>query len=179
MPDPTLFDLSDELIGCTKCYHRKTPVAFRLDPKKTNGRRSICKECDRAAARAYQKRTEQRRRWRVENPERWSFKQREHMLRRYGLTVEEYADLLAGQDGCCAICKSPDPRTRGRKVFAVDHDHATGAVRGLLCMICNTGIGGLADNPVLVAQALAYLLGLPEVDPKAVVASLLARSHKT
>ncbi len=56
------------------------------------------------------------------------------------------------QDGKCAICRIVPSRT-----MAVDHCHDTGAIRGLLCSNCNTGIGLLRDNPEILARAIIYL----------------------
>lgn len=106
--------------------------------------------------------------WRAQNPEymkayrlEWERRnptyQRERVLQKYGLTLEAYAAMLASQGGTCAICASPEPRGSTGKTFAVDHDHATGEVRGLLCSKCNTAIGLLRDDPALVSSALQYL----------------------
>ena len=62
------------------------------------------------------------------------------LVRRYGITVEEYDALFDAQQGKCALCGG-DSNGRGR--LAVDHDHATGRVRGLLCFTCNTALGRL------------------------------------
>ncbi len=59
--------------------------------------------------------------------------------------------LLAAQDGRCAICHEVAPR------LAIDHDHSTGAVRGILCDPCNMGLGHFRDNPELLAEAIRYL----------------------
>jgi hypothetical protein len=72
-------------------------------------------------------------------------------VRRYGLTLEDYRALLARQGKACAICKKSVPR------LCIDHCHATGKVRGLLCNKCNTGLGCYADDPKLTAAATAYL----------------------
>lgn len=75
-------------------------------------------------------------------------------LATYGLTLSEYELLLKQQDNVCAICKQIC--TSGR-ALAVDHDHATGKVRGLLCGNCNIGLGKFKDNEALVQAALVYL----------------------
>jgi hypothetical protein len=75
---------------------------------------------------------------------------------RYGITLADYDRMLAAQGGCCAICGTDAP-TFGKGHFSVDHDHATGAVRGLLCDNCNTGIGKLRDDPAILRAALVYL----------------------
>jgi hypothetical protein len=72
----------------------------------------------------------------------------------YGLSPEAWDALLAKQNGACAICKKD---LRDDVMTVVDHDHETGAVRGILCRTCNLGLGHLKDNPELLRAALAYL----------------------
>lgn len=71
----------------------------------------------------------------------------------YGITREEYAVMLASQGGQCAICR----KTNGAHRLAVDHCHATGRVRGLLCHGCNHVLGKMKDDPALLRAAAAYL----------------------
>lgn len=73
----------------------------------------------------------------------------------YGLTLEEYDEMLVRQSGRCAICKTKQCFTGFR--FAVDHDHTTGAIRGLLCRRCNQVLGQLGENPQLFEEAANYL----------------------
>ena len=75
---------------------------------------------------------------------------------KYGITIEDYDRMLEDQGGRCAICRTNDPGGSGSR-FAVDHDHKTGKVRGLLCQNCNTGIGLLQDNVLILEQAIRYL----------------------
>lgn len=70
----------------------------------------------------------------------------------YGITVEERDAMLAAQDGVCAICAGPFVGTPH-----VDHDHDTGAVRGLLCQPCNQAIGFMGDSPRRLIAAALYL----------------------
>jgi hypothetical protein len=65
----------------------------------------------------------------------------------------------------CDICKRPEEQTRGGVVRLLnrDHDHATGAWRGVLCSRCNTGIGYFRDDPELLAAAIAYLTDPPGI----------------
>jgi hypothetical protein len=71
----------------------------------------------------------------------------------YRLTVEEYEKILAFQHGVCAGCSAPPRGTR----LAVDHDHKTGRIRGLLCWLCNRAIGLLRDNAKAATKLGAYL----------------------
>lgn len=72
---------------------------------------------------------------------------------KYGITQEQYDELLISQGGRCALC-SEDQRPRK---LCVDHDHKTGLVRGLLCSIHNTSIGNLGDDEQGILKALKYL----------------------
>jgi hypothetical protein len=74
----------------------------------------------------------------------------------YGISWDDYVAMLAGQGNACAICHSPDPG-RGFDSFDVDHDHATGRVRGLLCHACNVGIGHFNEDADSLLRAVAYL----------------------
>lgn len=70
---------------------------------------------------------------------------------RYGITHDDWHALLIAQSGRCAICTTPLRRPY------VDHDHATGIVRGLLCNGCNLAVGMFRDDPARLAAAIAYL----------------------
>jgi hypothetical protein len=79
----------------------------------------------------------------------------------YGVDHDDYVAMLAAQHGGCAICKSKKPKATGKgnaRFFCVDHDHSTGAIRGLLCHRCNSAIGLMEDSPVRLREAAAYLL---------------------
>lgn len=82
------------------------------------------------------------------------------LVSRYGLTFPQLTAMAEAQDHKCAICGLPETEKRNGIVrhLAVDHDHETGAVRGLLCQACNTGIGKLKDDPIVLAKAIAYLV---------------------
>ena len=79
-----------------------------------------------------------------------------NLKHRFGMTLEEYDELFDAQNGGCAICGGAN--TTGRRL-AVDHDHETGEVRGLLCFGCNIGLGKFKDDVTLVKRAAAYLEG--------------------
>jgi hypothetical protein len=73
----------------------------------------------------------------------------------YGITRDEYDKIFLSQNGKCAICESSFCPTGKR--FAVDHDHKTGKIRGLLCQPCNTSLGQMKDSPELLRKAADYL----------------------
>jgi hypothetical protein len=108
----------------------------------------------RAQRKAYYQRTKDR----VKHPD----VVRAETLRGYGITPKEYNSLLAEQGGVCAICQKPETELGGKhkrlvRQLAVDHDHETGQVRGLLCRRCNTAIGFLGDDVAGLWRAIDYL----------------------
>lgn len=78
---------------------------------------------------------------------------------KYGITLKEFERMLAAQSGRCVICDSEFVHFGGAPHLRphIDHDHATGRVRGLLCMHCNSGIGHFKDRPERMVAAVAYL----------------------
>ena len=77
-------------------------------------------------------------------------------LRQYGLTLEQFEELLRAQNNRCRIC-SQEFSTKGRFRPCVDHCHSVGHVRGLLCQNCNTAIGLLSNSVTRVERLLKYL----------------------
>lgn len=78
---------------------------------------------------------------------------RKNRLERYGISEDMFDQLWAKQAGSCAICGAP---FEGEE-YRIDHDHQTGAVRGLLCASCNTAIGLLGDSCENMSRAIEYL----------------------
>lgn len=82
-----------------------------------------------------------------------------YLLKRFGITEDQYDELLRKQDGCCAVCKRPADSFKTR--LAVDHDHASMAIRGLLCFKCNKYVVGRHRRDAgasLLKQAYEYLV---------------------
>jgi hypothetical protein len=109
----------------------------------------------RYKARNLEKLRTYRREYMRDSPER----KRKEVLRKYGLSIADYDAMLAAQGGKCLICGRPEWKTDNVKtrMLAVDHDHETGQVRGLLCGRCNTSIGQFDDDPELLIRAAEYL----------------------
>jgi hypothetical protein len=87
-------------------------------------------------------------------------REKERSLRAdFGLSLDAYNQMLEAQGGVCAICNQPETHKRNGKLkaLAVDHHHASGKIRGLLCSDCNTGIGKLKDDPKVLLAAAEYL----------------------
>lgn len=97
---------------------------------------------------------------RAANFQRWAVDKKDHrrnyqLQYTYGITLEKYYELLKAQDDCCAVCKrhiSTSPR-----LFAVDHDHKTGEIFGILCCYCNRQLIGRIRKPELFLEAAKYL----------------------
>lgn len=89
------------------------------------------------------------------NPEKFKVR---HRKSKYGLTDEQFKDLLLKQKNCCAICGFVFLLDGGRtKAASVDHCHVTGKIRGLLCAECNYGLGKFKDSVLFLRAAADYL----------------------
>jgi Autographiviridae endonuclease VII len=153
---------------CKKCGLEKEFSRFDKHPRTLDGFKGSCKDCENAAWRArYASDSEFRNRkrlegalWALRNPEKARAKRRRNYTTEkgrkwnhkhaYGLTPEQYAALLSSQGGICAVCKQ-------QKRLVVDHDHKTGAVRGLLCYRCNTLVGVTENRNALSESIERYL----------------------
>jgi hypothetical protein len=82
-------------------------------------------------------------------------KSRKRILKKYGLSLEEYSQMLIKQNGVCKICLKPQYPIGS--ALCVDHNHKTGRVRGLLCYSCNAGLGKFQDNIEYLLKASYYL----------------------
>lgn len=76
----------------------------------------------------------------------------------HGISLEQYEAMAAEQDGRCAICRREPSRANPAEFrLHVDHDHATGTVRGLLCRPCNVGLGHFGDDIEVLLAAVEYV----------------------
>lgn len=144
---------------CTKCKSEKVTSEFHASGRARDGLQPYCKRCsaeytsthrraNRAKRNAYQKS------WYAKNPEKLTqHNRRKHLKRCYGITPEQYDEILAGQRGLCAICGSDKPGGRAER-FHMDHDHSCcpgdvtcgRCIRGLLCARCNLLVGVLEST---------------------------------
>jgi hypothetical protein len=100
------------------------------------------------------KRDEANRRYRLTHTRHKT--KRRYDLKRYGITEESFYSMLDQQQNRCAICGREFDRSR-EGAASVDHDHLTGSVRGLLCKLCNLGLGCFADSSEKLVGAIDYL----------------------
>lgn len=106
----------------------------------------------------YSKKKRSTRAWIAANRERVREAQNVRNRRRqYGLSPSDFAALIRLQDGRCAICRRPLDGSRKAMNPHVDHDHAAGRVRGLLCNSCNRALGFMRDDPAALRRAADYL----------------------
>lgn len=134
---------------CTICHQDKSIGAFPVLSHERDLLRRQCQQCINVA---------QVRRRRA-NPNQKRISMRIHLRDRFGMTVEQYEAQLAIQNGVCAICHQPETLTRLGTVkrLSVDHCHATGHNRGLLCARCNVAIGHFRESAELLKAAITYL----------------------
>lgn len=78
----------------------------------------------------------------------------------FGITLEDFQDLLEKQNGVCAICNLPEISKHqfGVKNLAVDHNHITGKIRGLLCNKCNLTLGLVNENITILNKMISYIV---------------------
>ena len=139
--------------GCGKCVNKKPQSSPRSNKCGTHGeylggcKCSLCRAANAETAARYRK-TEKGK----EIVRNWN-------LKKYGITSQEYDEMLLAQDNACAICKKPETRKNQYGVvrLAVDHCHDTGKNRGLLCMSCNRSLGMLNENIATLEAMIEYI----------------------
>jgi hypothetical protein len=128
---------------CHICKESKLFTDFNKSSKSKDGLQHYCRVCS----------NKNRKEWDLADPERTRGK---YLRETYGIKLSDYDDMLEAQGHKCAICGQDE--TRFKKKLVVDHDHATGEVRQLLCNMCNHGIGNFKDDIDLMANAIKYIL---------------------
>lgn len=128
-------ELPDGMKRCAGCELVKALDEFHPSRSSGDRRQSHCKACANTGA-----------------------KQRDSKLRsKYGISHADYERMLASQGGICALCGTDNPKSKNGKHFYVDHCHASGAVRGLLCVNCNLLLGYAQDDEARLFAAIEYL----------------------
>jgi hypothetical protein len=142
-----LFALEEKY--CPKCKQHKKPAEFNKDAGRKDGLYLWCKVCHSSYTSARQK----------ENYDPGKARAK-HLKAKYGITEAEYLALYEKQGGVCACCGRAETVFSNKKKdtfhLAVDHDHATGKVRALLCNACNTSLGALDEDIVRIEALLRY-----------------------
>lgn len=140
---------------CSKCKKTKSYEDFSLSGKSKDGYCYFCKECAKDVSKE----------WVLTNPSRRAKNQKEYHERKkeilsekrrfriYGLTPKDFTEIISKQKGKCALCEIP---FKSKKFTHIDHCHATGKVRGILCMKCNVLIGYMEKNNHLLEKIRIY-----------------------
>lgn len=125
---------------CSSCEENKPFSDFY---KSSPG---VCKECKLGY----------NRKWKAENADQQKNNLRRSALRRnFGITIEQYDEMFDRQKGCCAICERHQDNFSKR--LAVDHNHITGEIRGLLCNYCNHRVVGRHRDGDLLRKIADYV----------------------
>lgn len=129
---------------CPRCKETKATTQFGKCVRAKDGLNWVCSCCNKQQSR------DQRAKAKAAGTATKSSRAR-HIKHAYGLSMAQHDAMLAAQGGGCAICLSP------LLVPQVDHCHASGAVRGLLCKPCNLALGLMRDNPEALERAASYV----------------------
>ena len=139
-----------EARACSSCNETKSAEAFTR--RRTHRPGKLVSECTPC-------KVNRNRSYRIKNRERvLEIERKSKFKQQYGISLEDYVRMLETQNGGCAICAATKPSNR-TTYFAVDHCHATGVVRGLLCTKCNRGLGLFNDDTDRMERAVKYLKG--------------------
>jgi hypothetical protein len=142
---------------CSNCHEDLHRTCFSYVRKDNTG---VCTECRKAIKKEKDKSSRAKNKEFVENRLRDIGKTKKPrrikkgVYFKYGMSEEDYMEMFSSQDGRCLICNGTQPNKR----LAVDHNHLTGDVRGLLCSKCNSLIGLAGENPSVLVNASIYLM---------------------
>jgi hypothetical protein len=148
--------------SCTKCGGDKPRESFHSNKNTRSGLASWCKDCTYAYTKNHRKKhgrfrsdkeREGRRIWDRNNPDKIK---NQRLKMAYGITLAEFNEMLAAQDGVCAISGESFGVSLGERPN-VDHCHLTGKIRGIIKHKYNRGIGLLGDCPIVLEKAACYL----------------------
>jgi hypothetical protein len=132
---------------CNKCGRELPLDSFWRSAATPDGHIYHCKECGSLLNKATKRHP----------TSRW----KSHIRKKFNLSEEDYIQMLEKQNEVCAICGQPESGTFKGSIrrLAVDHNHSTGEIRGLLCRRCNLGVGYFNDDEELIRKVLSYLGG--------------------
>jgi hypothetical protein len=141
---------------CTLCCVEKPLSDFSRNKK--GYLKSACKKCQAEIVAKYRKQYPEK----IKKTKAWAV--RESRYKRYGITKTIFLSMLASQNNRCAICQSDKPNNAWNS-WHIDHDHSCcngegscgKCVRGILCALCNRGLGSFLDNPKSLTRAAAYI----------------------
>lgn len=141
-----------EFKPCRICLQVKALHLFHKQPKCKDGHFNVCKICAHARLISYRKDPEKKKKF-------CEYGRNSVLKKRYGLCREEFERMKFNQNNQCLICGN-SPNMEGpvnQRTLSVDHCHKTGKIRGLLCQLCNRGIGLFRERQDLLINACEYL----------------------
>lgn len=130
---------------CKRCGIEKPLSEYYKTSDRKSGHKTICKDCIKADPLTEERKAKMR-----------AYGKDYHLKTQYNMTREDHNKLLVAQNHKCAICGIDEKEAVKQKLY-VDHCHATGKVRELLCHSCNAGLGLFRDSIPVLAKAIAYL----------------------
>lgn len=133
---------------CHICKKIKNIKEFNKDNQTISGYARACRDCQKI------KSNNRYKNFKLEH-------KNNHLKSYFNISLNDYNKILKKQNGVCAICGLLESRKTVNTSYtlAIDHDHITGKVRGLLCHRCNLGLGQFKDTTVLLQKAIEYLKG--------------------
>lgn len=149
----TVADVNREQGERRRKQNKKCRRGHEYTPENTDyhyGGARRCRACFGAAAKARSVSEDEKRRVKISD-------RRFGLRKKFGLTLEAYEAMVAAQGDRCLICRRNFDQSSTATRACVDHDHATGAIRGVLCGNCNTGLGVFGDDPERMRSAIEYL----------------------
>ena len=144
------------MLDCQSCSQLFPESAFYKEPRTKRGYQRKCKSCHKAAAADSYKKNQDSVLARLKENYCPTAERDKKLKRFYGISLQQYKEMLSSQGGKCLICKSAVPHHNSGQ-FVVDHCHSTGAVRGLLCHHCNLLLGHAKDSTATLQAAITYL----------------------
>jgi hypothetical protein len=135
---------------CSTCKEVKPISDFGVNRGKP---RHQCKECKNKDSKEWYSKNKERKKELSSNYRHT--KKNQDLKKAYGITLDDYNNMLVEQNNQCKICMTSADRLK--RSLCVDHDHSTGKVRGLLCDTCNRSLGLLKDNIDILKKAVQYL----------------------
>lgn len=140
---------------CSNCKISKDIDSFYKNKNINGGFQHYCKQCCKIQSDNYYRTNNKYIKKYTNNRynKNKDYAREERLKKNFGITIEEYNLMVKNQDNKCAICGSIPTKKR----LAVDHDHKTNKIRGLLCQHCNTALGLFKDNSHLLLNAMKYL----------------------
>jgi hypothetical protein len=143
---------------CPKCKVVKKQNEFAADRSRFDGLQTYCKTCNSIKHKKHRDANPEKYKTGIVRVKKYNSKQeasRAYSLSsKYGITIQDYEDMLLKQNYKCAICEK---EFISRKKTYIDHCHSKGHVRGLLCQNCNIALGHIKDNITTLNSMIKYL----------------------